>query len=101
MSRTIEMILLSSPTSSSRCAPVEFFLFSRTADGRNASETRSPDARPCGPPVLARVDACHADSVVTGEDTGRPNRSYKIGTTTIFKAVELSRPNRMTIAIGA
>jgi hypothetical protein len=33
--------------------------------------------------------------------TGRPNRSYRMGTTTMFKAVELNKPNMMTMAIGA
>jgi hypothetical protein len=33
--------------------------------------------------------------------TGRPNRSYRMGTTTMFRAVELNKPNMMTIAIGA
>ena len=32
---------------------------------------------------------------------GRPKRSYRIGTTTMFSAVELSSPNKITIAIGA
>src|SRR5688500_10555619 len=42
----------------------------------------------------------HADAAGT-RATGRPNRSYKIGTTIMFSAVELNRPNMMTIAIGA
>jgi hypothetical protein len=33
--------------------------------------------------------------------TGRPNRSYRMGTTTMFRAVELNKPNMMTMAIGA
>ena len=42
----------------------------------------------------------HADAV-GNRATGRPNRSYKIGTTIMFSAVELNRPNMMTMAIGA
>ena len=46
------------------------------------------------PPFTA---TCH----VGNRATGRPNRSYKIGTTMMFSAVELNRPNMITIAIGA
>ena len=31
----------------------------------------------------------------------RPNRSYRIGTTIMFSAVELERPHMITIAMGA
>jgi hypothetical protein len=30
-----------------------------------------------------------------------PNRKYAAGTTTIFRAVEVSSPKKMTMAIGA
>ena len=43
----------------------------------------------------------HTDSDATRDAGGRPNRSYRIGTTIMFSAVELRRPNMMTIAIGA
>ena len=38
---------------------------------------------------------------LNGDETGRPKRSYKIGTTIMLSAVELNKPNMITIAIGA
>jgi hypothetical protein len=43
----------------------------------------------------------HIESAVACAVAGRPNRSYRIGTTTMLRAVELSRPNMITIAMGA
>jgi hypothetical protein len=40
------------------------------------------------------------ESDAVRNDEGRPNRSYKIGTTIMLSAVELKRPNMITIAIG-
>jgi hypothetical protein len=51
--------------------------------------------------IPCRILSSHVDSEAMREDGGRPNRSYKIGTTIMLRAVELKRPNMITIAIGA
>ena len=51
--------------------------------------------------ALTRPQALPCAVTTTLHAAERPNRSYRIGTTTMFSAVELSRPNRITIAIGA
>lgn len=60
---------------------------------QDAGELVVPERRPEGSP--------HIKSRSARTEAGRPNRSYRIGTTTIFSAVELSSPNIITIAIGA
>jgi hypothetical protein len=55
----------------------------------------SPERRP-------RIVPCSLSQRIPHEmRSGRQNRSYKIGTTIMFSAVELKRPNMITIAIGA
>ena len=51
-----------------------------------------------------RTSSCHLahlHQALCARGTGRPNRWSRIGTTIMFSAVELNRPNMITIAIGA
>src|SRR5687768_9471454 len=69
-----------------------------------AAISRLTDAHPersSGPYRLCSCDRSPLHEALFASATGRPNRSYRMGTTTMFRAVELNKPNMMTVAMGA
>ena len=63
---------------------------------------RRPRASDAAPVVSSPVDnlgVTYSPSFRVGPD-GRAYRKYIVGTTTMFKSVEVINPERMTIAIG-